>query len=159
MVDSSISSDFVVDDDEVLLSHHIKEKNNNCWREFSNQSKVTLVECKEWICIPMLWFEVLTEVDPAIFPVSICKAVFWVMSHISVIEANLSLEFSMPISKWLSQYAPEISSSFGWEVPQGYDDGSDGKESRNSIKVSSMQSPLARTLKRYMSVEVYLVHY
>ncbi|KAM0943249.1 putative DNA helicase [Dioscorea sansibarensis] len=148
-VDSSISSDFVVDDDEVLLSHHIREKNSNCWREFSNQSKVTLAECKEWICIPMLWFEVLTEVDPAIFPVSFCKAVFWVMSHISVMEANLSLEFAMPINKWLSVYAPEISSSFGWEVPQGYDDGSDGKESRNSIKVSSMQSPLGRTLKRF----------
>ncbi|CAL9102821.1 unnamed protein product [Musa textilis] len=136
------------DEDDQLFSYDVEEKDNSCWSEFGIQNKLTSLVCAEWACIPMLWFEALTKVDPSMLPVSFSKAVFWALSHISLLEFGSIIEFSSSIEEFLSLNAKEILSSFGWEIPTGSDDGGDGKESRNSVRASSMASFLTKTLKR-----------
>lgn len=153
--DSSISRVTVDDEDELLFSHDIEEE-KCCWSEFNIQNKLASRECSEWTCIPMLWFDSLIEVGPAMLPVSFSKAVFWALSHISVVMPNTNVELSLTIKDWLSIYAGEISSSFGWEIPNGSDDGGDGKESRNSVKVSSMCNILIQTFKRLVAYCCYI---
>lgn len=137
------------DEDDQLFSYDVEEKDNSCWSEFGIQNKLTSLVCAEWACIPMLWFEALTKVDPSMLPISFSKAVFWALSHISLLEFGSIIEFSSSIEEFLSLNAREILSSFGWEIPTGSDDGGDGKESRNSVRASSMASFLTKTLKRF----------
>ncbi|KAG6491063.1 hypothetical protein ZIOFF_052395 [Zingiber officinale] len=146
---SSTHQVFVVDEDEQLFSHDVEEKDDNCWSEFSTQNKLTSFECTEWACIPMLWFEVLIKIEPSMLPISFSKAVFWALSHISLLEFASMMELSSSIEEWLSVNAREISSSFGWEIPTGTDDGGDGKECRNSVRASSRTLVLTKTLKRF----------
>ncbi|EEF48714.1 splicing endonuclease positive effector sen1, putative [Ricinus communis] len=54
----------------------------------------------------------------------------------------------LAVRPWLSSSATEISTSFGWKVPTGFDDGGGGKESKNSLRVSMMHLPLIRTFNR-----------
>nr|KYP50402.1 putative helicase DDB-G0274399 [Cajanus cajan] len=54
----------------------------------------------------------------------------------------------LPSRSFLSSYAAEISSSFGWKVPTGSDDGGDGNKSKNSVEVLTMSFPLLRTFIR-----------
>lgn len=146
-IDSNISGLNIDDEDE--LPSFRDEEERSCWNEFSMQNKLVSRECGEWACTPMLWFDVLIEVGPSVLPVSFSKAVFWALSHISLVLPNTNTETAMSIREWLSSYAREISSSFGWDSPNGSDDGGDGKESRNSVKVSSMCNTLIQTLKRF----------
>lgn len=150
-INATISHLTIDDEDEIPFSHDVEE-DKCCWSEFNTQNKLASRECTQWTCIPMLWFDALVEVGPSMLPVSFSKAVFWALSHISVIMPNTSTESSLSTKEWLSSYAGEISSSFGWEIPNGSDDGGDGKESRNSVKVSSMFNTLIQTFKRF---EVY----
>ncbi|XP_038985729.1 uncharacterized protein LOC103713146 isoform X2 [Phoenix dactylifera] len=145
----SISADFFDDEDELHFSHDIEEKDYSCWNFFGIQSKLTSRECKEWTCVPALWFDALIKVDPSILPISFSKAVFWALAHISMLESMSSVELSLSVDNWLSSYAGEISSSLMWEVPNGSDDGGDGNETRNSVKASSMCILLIRTFKRF----------
>ncbi|XP_074578399.1 uncharacterized protein LOC141834905 isoform X2 [Curcuma longa] len=146
---SSTRHVLVVDEDEQLFSHDVEEKDDNCWSEFSTQNKLTSFECTEWACIPMLWFEVLIKIEPSMLPISFSKAVFWALSHISLLEFASTMELSSSIEEWLSVNAREISSSFGWEIPTGTDDGGDGKDCRNSVRASSRTLVLTKTLKRF----------
>ncbi|XP_020598588.1 uncharacterized protein LOC110038161 [Phalaenopsis equestris] len=118
-------------------------------------SKLASSECTCWSCVPMLWIDSLIDVGPATLPITFSKALFWALSRLSVLELNFSLDMSLSTRDWLSIYASEISSSFGWQIPTGFDDGGEGKESRNSIRASSMCIPLLRTLKR-LSAEFIL---
>lgn len=156
---SSTGQVFVFDEDEQLFSHDVEEKDDNCWSEFSTQNKLTSFECTEWACIPMLWFEVLIKIEPSMLPISFSKAVFWALSHISLLEFASTMELSSSIEEWLSVNAREISSSFGWEIPTGTDDGGDGKDCRNSVRASSRTLVLAKTLKRYSNVLLMIVSY
>ncbi|KAG1331997.1 hypothetical protein COCNU_02G019650 [Cocos nucifera] len=144
-----ISADFIDDEDELHFSHDIEEKDYSCWSLFGIQSKLTSRECKEWTCVPALWFDALIKVNPSILPISFSKAVFWALAHISMLESMLSVELSLSVDDWLSSYAGEISSSLMWDVPNGSDDGGDGNESRNSVKASSVCILLIRTFKRF----------
>ncbi|XP_057504671.1 uncharacterized protein LOC130788134 [Actinidia eriantha] len=136
------------DEDEGLLFDHSEEKDDSCWNEFSVQSRFTSQEFGEWMSIPMLWHDVFVEIDPLIFPVSFSKAVFWALSRLTMVEPENSTEMALPVINWLSIYAPKISHLFGWKVPSGYDDGGDGKEWKNSIKISTMCTLLLKTFKR-----------
>lgn len=139
---------FFVDEDEQLFSDDVEEKDNSRWSEFALQNKLTSFECTEWACVPMLWLETLIKIDPSMLPISFSKAVFWALSHISLLEPASTMAFSSSVEEWLSLNAREISSSFGWEVPTGIDDGGDGKECRNSVLASSKAVILTKTLKR-----------
>lgn len=145
----SIHSFFLDEEDEPTLSEDVEEKDNSCWTEFNMLSKLASSECTSWSCVPMLWIDSLIEVGPATLPITFSKAVFWALSHLSVLELNFSVDMSLSVQDWLSVHASEISSSFGWQIPTGFDDGGEGKESRNSIRASSMCIPLLRTLKRF----------
>ncbi|XP_020264278.1 helicase SEN1 [Asparagus officinalis] len=147
-INSTISHLTIDDEDEVPFLHDVEE-DKCCWNEFNTQNKLASQECSQWTCIPMLWFDSLVEVGPSMLPASFSKAVFWALSHVSVIMPHTSTESSLSTKDWLSSYAGEISSSFGWEIPNGSDDGGDGKESRNSVKVSSMCNTLIQTFKRF----------
>ncbi|XP_058113518.1 uncharacterized protein LOC131256610 isoform X2 [Magnolia sinica] len=147
-IDTSISADFNDEEDELPLSHDVEEKESSCWNEFSVQSKLTSRECKEWMCIPMLWFDVLIGLDPSTLPISFSKVVFWALSRFSTVEPESSTEMTLSVRDWVSAYAGKISASFGWETPNGSDDGGGGKESRNSVKASTLCIPLIRTFKR-----------
>ncbi|KAF6161876.1 hypothetical protein GIB67_002586 [Kingdonia uniflora] len=72
-----------------------------------------------------------------------------------MIEPENSTEMALPIRDWLSSYVGNILGSFGWQVPTGSDDGRDGKESKNSIKASTMCIPLIKVFKRSDSFQVY----
>ncbi|XP_019707473.1 uncharacterized protein [Elaeis guineensis] len=144
-----MSADFIDDEDELQFSHDIEEKDYSCWSLSGIQSKLTSRECKEWTCVPALWFDALIKVDPSILPISFSKAVFWALAHISMLESMSSVELSLSVDDWLSSYAGEISSSLMWEVPNGSDDGGDGNESRNSVKALSLCILLIRTFKRF----------
>ncbi|CAL0332118.1 unnamed protein product [Lupinus luteus] len=124
-----------------------EKDSSSSWSEFSVQSVITSRECREWMCIPMLWFDVLVDINPSVLPVSFSKAVFWARSRFPMVELENSAETVLPVRSYLSSYAAEISSSFGWKVPTGADDGG-GNKSNNSVEVLTMSSPLIRTFNR-----------
>ncbi|XP_048318227.2 uncharacterized protein LOC107428153 isoform X1 [Ziziphus jujuba] len=126
-----------------------EEKDDSCWKDFSKQSKITSLEFREWMCIPMLWIDVLIDINPSVLPISFSKAVFWARTRFSMVDPESSSEMAIPVRTWLSSSATDISTTFGWKVPTGSDDGGDGKESKNSIKVSTMSLPLIRTFNSY----------
>lgn len=137
-------------DDDVLLSTPDAEKDDSSWNEFTQQCEITSAVYGEWICIPMIWIDALVDTDPSILPVTFSKAVFWARSRFSMVEPENSAEMALSVKSWLSSSAKEISSSLGWKVPTGSDDGGEGKESRNSVKVSVMCLPLIRTFNRFL---------
>lgn len=144
--DGCMDTDFKDDEDELTFSHDIEEKDNSCWSEFGVQNKLTTQECNGWMCIPMLWFDVLIETNVSVFPISFFKAVLWALSRFSMVELDSSIELELSARDWLSSYAGKI--SFVWENPTGSDDGGDGNLSKNSIDASSMCIPLVKTFKR-----------
>ncbi|VFQ65565.1 unnamed protein product [Cuscuta campestris] len=139
------------DDEAHLLGQDIKDKDCSCWNEFCLQAKMTSSLYGSWMCIPMLWFEVLVETEPLILPVSFSKAVFWALSHLAIIEPESNSERSLSLGDWLKTHASSISNAFGWKVPSGSNDGGDGLVSKNSVIVSTMYKPLLRTFKRFMA--------
>ncbi|KAL1224181.1 putative helicase MAGATAMA 3 [Cardamine amara subsp. amara] len=137
------------DDDSNLPFSHTVEDTSNCpWSDFTQQSKITLGECKEWMCIPMLWITTLTHTNLLNLPVSLSQAVFWSRSRFCLVESEKNDEMTVDIDTWLSSSAAEIKSTLGWKVATGSDDGGPGKESKNSVTVSKMCLTLIRTLKR-----------
>ncbi|XP_068638867.1 helicase SEN1 isoform X1 [Aristolochia californica] len=141
-------SDFSEEDDELSFSHDAEEEDSSCWNAFSVQSKLTSRECKGWMCIPMLWFDALTELDPSALPISFSKATFWALSRFSVVEPVICNDMKLPVKDWISSYCPEVLSSLGWQVAAGSDDGGEGKPCKNSVDPSAMCVPLIRMLKR-----------
>ncbi|KAL5758782.1 hypothetical protein ACOSP7_021393 [Xanthoceras sorbifolium] len=137
-----------VDDYKFPVAPDVEDNENCCWSEFSAQNKITSREYRGWMCIPMLWIDVLVDIDPSILPVSFSKAVFWSRSRFSIVEPEITAEMALDVRAWLASSATEISSTFGWKVPTGCDDGGGGKESKNSLEVSTMYLPLIRTFKR-----------
>ncbi|CAL1373907.1 unnamed protein product [Linum trigynum] len=135
-------------EDGLPVNLSLEEKDKSCWSGFSAQNKITREECRGWMCVPMLWVDVLVDMDPSIFPVSFSKAVFWARSHLILVEPESSAQMALPIKTWLQSSVTEISASFGWKVPAGSDDGGEGKESKNSVRVSLMHLPLIRALCR-----------
>ncbi|KAK9097711.1 hypothetical protein Syun_024756 [Stephania yunnanensis] len=133
-------------ENELSFSHDVEENDTSCWSEFYDQGKLTSRECKGWMCIPLLWHDVLVDMNPSVFPISFSKGVLWALSRLSMVEPGNSYEVGDSVKDWLSSNAREI--SFCWEVPTGYDDGGDGKESKNSIKTSKMCLPLIRIFRR-----------
>lgn len=139
------------DEEEILFSLHVKDNDSSCWTEFSLQHKVVSQVDGSWMCVPMLWFDALVEIDPMSLPISFAKAVIWALSRFSLIETENSTEMSLSVRNWLVTCASEISYLLGWKVPSGSDDGGDGTESRNSIRTSTMCRPLVRTFKRLVA--------
>ncbi|CAH1429552.1 unnamed protein product [Lactuca virosa] len=139
------------DENEGLFADDTEEKDTSCWNGFSQQSQTTSSEYGAWMCIPMLWFDVLVEIDPVILPISFSKAVLWGLSRFSMVEPETIADMALPVGSWLTTRAPEVSCLFGWKAPSGSDDGGDGKESKNSVKVSTMCIPLIRTFRRFTS--------
>lgn len=123
------------------------EEDISSWREFSAQSSVSSREYMDWMCIPMLWLDILVDIDPSVFPVSFSKAVFWARSHFSIVDPENSVEMTLDPRKWISTTATEISTSLVWMVPTGSDDG-DMNEPKNSVRVSNMCLPLLRIFTR-----------
>lgn len=141
------------DEEEIRSGLHIeeKEKDISCWKEFTLQHKIISQVDGSWMCIPMLWFDVLVEIDPLALPLSFSKAVIWALSRFSLIETESSTEMSLSVRNWLATCASEICYLLGWKAPSGSDDGGDGTESRNSIRTSTMCRPLVRTFKRLVA--------
>ncbi|PWA56676.1 P-loop containing nucleoside triphosphate hydrolase [Artemisia annua] len=138
------------DDYEGLFSDDV-EKDTSCWNEFSLQSQTTSSVFGVWMCIPMLWVDVLVEIDPTVLPVSFSKAVLWALSRFSMVEPESSSETALPIGQWLTTRAPEVSHLFGWKTPSGFDDGGNGQQVKNSVMVTTMCTPLIRTFRRLTS--------
>lgn len=134
---------------ELLFTIDAEEKDDSCWRCFCIQSKIASLEFREWKCIPMLWIDVLVDINPSVLPLSVSKAVFWARSRFSLVEHGNSSKMPLPVRTWLLSSATDISACFGWKVPTGSDDGGD-KESKNSMEVSTMSLPLMQTFKRFV---------
>ncbi|MFS7974709.1 putative P-loop containing nucleoside triphosphate hydrolase, DNA2/NAM7 helicase, helicase [Helianthus anomalus] len=141
------------DGNEGLFEDDVEEKDTStsCWSEFSVQGQTAASEFGVWMCIPMLWVDVLVEIDPAVLPVSFSKAVSWALSRFSMVEPESNTETALPVGHWLTTRAPEVSRLLGWRTPSGFDDGGDGEESKNSVKVITMCIPLIRTFRRLTS--------
>ncbi|XP_007023652.2 PREDICTED: uncharacterized protein LOC18595576 isoform X2 [Theobroma cacao] len=135
------------EDNDLPFTQVIEGKNMSCWSEFSAQSQITSQEYREWMCVPMLWIDVLVDIDPPLLPISFSKAVLWARSCFPMVEPENSAEVALDVRGWLSSSAAEISSTFGWKLPTGSDDGG-GKESKNSIRLITMCLPLLKTFKR-----------
>ncbi|KAK9757090.1 hypothetical protein RND81_01G139300 [Saponaria officinalis] len=147
--DSSIPFDWSEEMDDVsLYAAFDDEKAVSCWNEFTLQSNIVCPEYIEWLCIPMLWLDLLVEIDASVLPISILKAVLWALSRFSMVEPENSSELSLPVKSWLSSSAVEVSTHFGWKAPTGSDDGGDGSASKNSVRVSTMCIPLIKTFRR-----------
>ncbi|PON78563.1 P-loop containing nucleoside triphosphate hydrolase [Parasponia andersonii] len=144
----SISNELNDDEDDVRLLFAVdaEEKNDSSWRDFGMQSKIASLDFGEWMCIPMLWIDVLVDINPLVLPVSFWKAVFWARSRFSMVEPETNSEMTIPVRAWL--LSSEISSTFGWRLPTGSDDGGDEKDQKNSIKVSTMSLALIRAFTR-----------
>ncbi|XP_022992045.1 uncharacterized protein LOC111488514 isoform X1 [Cucurbita maxima] len=145
--ESNMNHNFDVAEDENVLIFAPNEMDDDCWGGFSLQSNIISTEFKQWMCIPMLWIDVLVDIDPLVLPVSFSKAIFWARSRFSMVESEITSEGELPLRTWMSS-SFEISSSLGWKVPTGSDDGGDGKESKNSLKVCTMLLPLLKTFNR-----------
>lgn len=135
-------------DEEMLFDDNVEEKDISCWSEFHFQCQVTSLAHCGWMCIPMLWFDVLVGIDPLVLPVSFSKAVFWAISRFSMLAPENSVIQETSVANGLRNFAPEISHLVGWKVPSGSDDGGDGMEPKNSVVVSKMCIPLIRTFRR-----------
>lgn len=146
--ESNMNYNFDVAEDENILIFAPSEMDDNCWGGFSQQSNIISTEFKQWMCVPMLWIDVLVDIDPFILPMSFSKAVFWARSRFSMVESETPTECELPLRTWILSSSFEISSSLGWKVPTGSDDGGDGKESKNSLKVCTMLLPLIKTFIR-----------
>ncbi|XP_071712086.1 uncharacterized protein [Rutidosis leptorrhynchoides] len=136
------------DNEDIFADDVVEDKDESCWNQFSMQSQITSTEYGAWMCIPMLWVDVLVEIDPAVLPVSFYKAVLWALSRFSMVEPGTSTEMALPVGHWLTTNDPDVSHLFGWRTPSGSDDGGDGEESKNSVKVTTMCIPLIRTFRR-----------
>lgn len=134
---------------------HVEEEGDCSWNEFSMQSTVVSQEDRGWMCIPMLWTDVLVETDLMVLPQSFFKSVLWSRSRLSFVEPGTETEFSSPIKTWLSSCTADFSSSFGWKIPTGSDDGGDGKSSRNSVEVLTRYLPLLKTFNRSAIILFY----
>lgn len=139
---------FADDDDELPFSHEAEEKSQSCWKDFNVLKKLASRECKDWKCVPLLWYLTMFQLEPSKLPIAFSKAVLWGLSHISVLEPGLATELSVPVNIWLSSHAEEISSTFTWQVPNGADDGGGGKDCMNAVKVSLFCNLLLRIFKR-----------
>ncbi|KAK1290120.1 putative helicase MAGATAMA 3 [Acorus calamus] len=148
VIGMSSCTDLNDDEDEILFAHASEGMESTGWTEISFQSALAFQESNEWFCVPMLWINVMFEINPTTLPISFSKAVLWGLSRFPMMEPESNIETTLPIKDWLSLYADQISASFGWEVPRGSDDGGDGMVSRNSVKASAMLVPLIRTFKR-----------
>ncbi|CAH9118726.1 unnamed protein product [Cuscuta europaea] len=137
------------DDEGQLLEYDIEGKDASCWNEFFLQAKMTSSLYGSWMCIPMLWFEVLVETDPLILPISFSKAVFWALSRLVMVEPENNSDRSLSLGDWLKTCASEISNAFSWKEPSGSNDGGNGMVSKNSVNVSTLYKPLLRTFKRF----------
>ncbi|XP_031745144.1 uncharacterized protein LOC101216410 isoform X2 [Cucumis sativus] len=146
--ESNVNYNFDIAEDENTLIFAPNEMDDNCWGEFSLQSNIISTEFKQWMCVPMLWIDVLVDIDPFVLPISFSKAVFWARSRFSMVESETTAESELPLRTWISSSSFEISSSLGWKVPTGSDDGGDGKEPKNSLKVCTMFLPLIKTFTR-----------
>ncbi|KAK8292736.1 hypothetical protein V6Z11_D06G139400 [Gossypium hirsutum] len=144
---SSIELDDEEGHNKLPFTQYVEDSDTGCWSEFSTQSQITSPEYREWMSIPMLWIDVLVDIDPSVFPISFSKAVLWARSRFPMIEPENSAEMALDIRGWLSSSAAEISSTFGWKIPTGSDDGG-GKESKNSMRLSTMCLPLIKTFNR-----------
>ncbi|GMH14139.1 hypothetical protein Nepgr_015980 [Nepenthes gracilis] len=133
-------------DDALPYAVVTEETAISCWNEFSFQS--TIIAGDEWMCVPMLWFDVLVEINPSILPVSFSKAVMWALSRFSMLESETNTDMSLPIKTWLSSSATEVSSYFGWKCPTGSNNGGDSEKSKNSARVSTMCISLIKTFRR-----------
>lgn len=158
IIEKSMSAKFSDEDEDQGLpfAHDFEEKDISCWNKFSAQGKVAALEYGSWMCIPMLWVEILVEIDPLVLPVSFSKAVFWVLSRLSMVEPLSNTEMVLPVRNWLTTCASEISHMFGWKVPCGSDDGGERRVSKNSVQVSTLCIPLVRTLKRLAAFYPYV---
>ncbi|XP_056842902.1 uncharacterized protein LOC108830665 isoform X3 [Raphanus sativus] len=136
------------DDSNFPFPHAVEDVSDRPWSDFTQQSKVTLGECKEWMCIPMLWITTLTNTNLLNLPVSLSQAVFWSRSRFCLVESEKNDDMTVDMETWLSSSAVEIKGTLGWKVATGSDDGGPGKESKNSVAVSKMCPTLIRTLKR-----------
>lgn len=136
------------DDSNLPFPHAVEDVSDRPWSDFTQQSKVTLGECKEWMCIPMLWITTLTSTNLLNLPVSLSQAVFWSRSRFCLVESEKTDDMTVDMETWLSSSAVEIKGTLGWKVATGSDDGGPGKESKNSVTVSKMCPTLIRTLKR-----------
>ncbi|KAG8049768.1 hypothetical protein GUJ93_ZPchr0009g1168 [Zizania palustris] len=146
--DVSNSVMFVDDEDELPVFSDAEEMDYGCWNDFSVLNKLTCRECKDWRCVPLLWYLIMVQLEPSKLPVVFSKAVFWVLSHISVLEPGLATELSVPVNEWLSSHAGVLP-TFSWQVPNGADDGGVGKECINTLKVSQSCALLLKTFKRF----------
>ncbi|ONM56016.1 P-loop containing nucleoside triphosphate hydrolase superfamily protein [Zea mays] len=146
-VNVSNSVMFADDDDELPFSHDAEDKSQSCWNDFNVLSKLASRECKDWKCVPLLWYLTMVQLEPSKLPVAFSKAVLWGLSHISVLEPGLATELSMPVNTWLSSQTGEVSSAFTWQVPNGADDGGGG-DCINVVKVSQLCTLLLRIFKR-----------
>lgn len=149
------------DEDQGLPFALNVDKDNSCWNEFNAQGKIATLDSEYWMCIPMLWADVLVDTDPSVLPVSFSKAVFWALSRLSMVEPPSNAEMALPVRHWLT-CASEISHLFGWKVPCSSDDGGDEKDSKNSAKVSTLCIAFVRSFKRlsplYLCVYTLLLH-
>ncbi|CAN6182813.1 unnamed protein product [Urochloa humidicola] len=120
----------------------------SCWNDFSVLNKLASRECKDWKCVPFLWYLTMVKLEPSKLPIAFSKAVLWGLSHISVLEPGLATESSVPVNAWLSSHAGEVSSTFTWQVPTSADDGGGGKDCINTLKVSQFCTLLLKIFKR-----------
>ncbi|KAL5077513.1 hypothetical protein RYX36_016497 [Vicia faba] len=101
-IDSSMAYEFPKLDDEsddIWLSSILDGEEQDCnssWSEFNAQSGIASQECRDWMCIPMLWVDVLVDTSPSILPLSFSKAVFWARSHFPMVELKSSAEMMPP---------------------------------------------------------------
>jgi superfamily I DNA and/or RNA helicase len=140
---------FVDDDDELPVFCDAEEMDYGCWNDFNVLYKLTCRECKDWRCVPLLWYLIMVQLEPSELPMAFSKAVFWALSHISVLEPGVSTESSVPVNDWLSSHAGEVLPTFSWQVPNGADDGGVGKECINTLKVSQSCTLLLKIFKRF----------
>jgi len=153
-INSGHSVELAEENDDSSSCYIIASGKDVChWSEFITQGNIVSQEYSEWMCAPMLWLDVLADIEPSILPLSASKAVLWALSRFSMVEPENSSELSLPVRTWLSSSVSEVTAYFGWKFPTGSDDGGDGKTSKNSVRVSTLCIPLIRTFRRFVFAE------
>ncbi|KAI4387118.1 hypothetical protein MLD38_004973 [Melastoma candidum] len=136
------------EDEGIFLKPSVTEEGNTWLLNSSLQGIDVARDFEGWMSIPMVWVDVLVQVDVSLLPISFWKSVLWARSCLSLIEPVTSVESSVNLQDWLSSSASEILDSFGWKFPTGCDDGSDRKLLKNSVEVANKFLLLVKVFNR-----------
>lgn len=126
-----------------------EEEEARYWLSFLSVTR-SVEACEQWLCLPLLWADVLNGIIPIHLPLSVTKGIMWALSRLSIIdlEARASPKDVVVVSDGLA-CSTTLSVAFRWVKPQGCEDGASGEGCANAVKAEAHHEELIGLFKRH----------